>query len=54
MKRRKKDQVLLTNDRPAFLVLPANTVTPLSCEKRSHKCNRHAAPSKQGCREGFL
>jgi len=53
MKRRKKDQALPTNDRPAFLVLPTNTVTFLSCEQKSHKCSRHATSSKQDCRAGF-
>lgn len=47
-RRRKKDRVLLNNDRPVFLVLPANIVTPNSREKRSCKYNRHATPSK-GC-----
>ncbi len=54
MKRKKKDQVLLTNDQPVFLCLPANTVTPLSCEKRSHKCNRHADTKQAGLQTKVL
>ncbi len=47
MKRRKKDRALQTNDRPAFLVLPANTVPPLHYAIEEESKVQQACSTKQ-------